>query len=84
LVQAAPKRPGEERIEGDAGGKLEAADETADLIRAESDHKSRLPRPFLPRAVAAALSVTCMAAKKASASIARVMWRYQPCRERIS
>src|ERR671938_326519 len=77
-MQAAPERPGEEPIEDYAGGELEAADEMADCRCAARDHRSRAPRPFLPMTVAAALSLTRMAAKKASASIARVMWRHQP------
>src|SRR3982750_2514603 len=82
LMDPAPERPCEEVVERDAGGELEAADETADLARAEVDHRSR-PRCPLLRGVAA-LSVTRMPARKASASMARVMCRYQPRQERTS
>jgi hypothetical protein len=70
-----------------AGELLQAADEMADFIRAEIDQRSGARCPFLlptVTAVAAALSLTRIAARKPSASMARVMWRYQPCRERIS
>src|SRR3954451_1048017 len=82
LMNPTPERPLEEVVERDAGGELEAADETTDLACAEVDHRSRPRCPFL-RGVAA-LSVTRMPAGKASASMARVMCRYQPCQERTS
>src|SRR3954454_14136380 len=82
LMDPAPERPFEELVERDAGGELEAADETTDLARAEVDHRSRPRRPLL-RGVAA-LSVTRMPARKASASMERVMCRCQPCQERTS
>jgi hypothetical protein len=66
---------------------LQAADEMADFICAEIDQRSGLGCPFLLLAVtaaAAALSLTRITARKASASMARVICRYQPCRERIS
>src|SRR5215217_5281204 len=69
-------------IEHYAGGALEAADEMADLTRAEVDQRSRLDRPLFRGA--AALSFTRMPARKARASMVRVMCRYQPCQERIS
>src|SRR4051794_5308214 len=85
LMQASPERPGQDLFERQAGELLQAADETADFIRAEIDQRSGSGGPFLPLAVtAAALSVTRIAARKASASMASVMCRYQPCRERIS
>ena len=74
-------------FEHQAGELLQAADEMADFICAEIDQRSGSGCPFLPLAVtvaAAALSLTRIAARKASASMARVMCRYQPCRERIS
>ena len=74
-------------FERQAGELLQAADEMADFIRAEIDHRSGSGCPFLPpavTAVAASLSLTRIAARKPSASMARVMWRYQPCRDRIS
>src|SRR5215212_6469523 len=55
----------------------------ADFIRAEIDQRSGSGCPFLPLAVtvaAAALSLTRIAARKASASMARVTCRYRPCR----
>ncbi len=82
LMDPTPERPFEEVVERDAGGELEAANETTDLTCAEVDHRSRPRCPFL-RGVAA-LSVTRMPARKASASMARVMCRYQPCQERTS
>lgn len=82
LMNPTPERPCEEVVERDAGGELEAADETTDLACAEVDHRSRPRCPFL-RGVAA-LSVIRMPARKASASMARVMCRYQPCQERTS
>jgi hypothetical protein len=69
-------------IEHYAGSMLEAADEMADLVHAEVDQRSRLRRPLLCDVTA--LSFTRMAARKAKASMARVMCRYQPCQERIS
>ena len=81
-MKPTPERPFEEVVERDAGGELEAANETTDLTCAEVDHRSRPRCPFL-RGVAA-LSVTRMPARKASASMARMMCRYQPCQERTS
>src|SRR5215217_7511080 len=82
LVDAAPQRPAEEVLEGYAGGELQAADEMADLARAGIDRRSRPLFPLWPDV--AALSLTRKAARKAKASMARVMCRYQPCQERIS
>src|SRR3954466_3569131 len=82
LMDPAPERPFEEVVERDAGGELKAADEMADLACAEIDHRPRPRCPFLHGM--AALSVTRMPARKASASMARVMCRYQPCQDRIS
>src|SRR3954466_5775492 len=82
LMDPSPDRPREEMLERDTGRTLQAADEMADLTRAEIDHRSRLRCPLFRGA--AALSVTRMLARKASASMARVMWRYQPCQDRIS
>ena len=82
LMQAAPDRPSQDVPEGQAGELLQAADEMADFIRTEIDQRSSSRGPFLPLAVTAAaavLSLTRMAARKASASIARVMCRDQPC-----
>ena len=66
---------------------LQAADEMADFICAEIDQRSGSDCPFLPFAVpvaGAGLSLTRITARKASASMASVMCRYQPCRDRIS
>jgi hypothetical protein len=74
-------------FERQAGELLQAADEMADFIRAEIDQRSGAGCPFLLPGVtvaAAALSLTRIAARKPSASMARVTCRYQPCRERIS
>jgi hypothetical protein len=71
-------------FEAQAGELLQAADEMADFICAEIDQRSGAGCPFLPlavTAVAAALSLRRITARKASASIARVMCRYQPCRD---
>jgi hypothetical protein len=46
LMDAPPQRPIEEMIEHYAGSMLEAADEMADLARAEVDQRSRPRRPF--------------------------------------
>jgi hypothetical protein len=84
-MQASPQRPGQDVFELQAGALLQTADETSDFIRAEIDQRLGAGGPFLPLAVtAAALSLTRITARKASASMARVMCRYQPCRERIS
>jgi hypothetical protein len=69
-------------IEGNAGEKLQAAEEAVDLIRAEINQRSRSRVPFL--STTTALNLMRMAARKASARMARVIWRYQPCQERIS
>ena len=82
LMDAPPQRPAEEMIEHYAGGTLQAADEVADLARAEVDQRSRLRRPLLGDVTA--LSFTRIAARKPKASMANVMCRYQPCQERIS
>ena len=82
LVDTPPQRPAEEMIEHYACRALEPADETADLARAEVDQRSRLGRPLLRGA--AMLSLVRMPARKARASMARMMCRYQPCQERIS
>ena len=82
LMDPAPERPREEMLERDAGRALQAADETADLACAEIDHRSRRRCPLF-RGVAA-LRVTRRPARNASASMARVMCRYQPCQDRIS
>src|SRR3954454_4946767 len=86
LMQASPERPGQDVFERQAGELLQAADKAADFICAEIDERSGSGSRFLPFAVmaASALSLTRIAARKASASMARVMCRYQPCRERIS
>src|SRR5215211_6918376 len=41
LMNPTPERPCEEVVERDAGGELEAANETTDLACAEVDHRSR-------------------------------------------
>ncbi len=82
LMDTPPQRPIEQMIEHYAGRMLEAADEMTDLARAEVDQRSRLRRPLLCGVTA--LSFTRMVARKARASMARVMCRYQPCQERIS
>src|SRR3954449_3311168 len=87
LMQASPERPGQDMFERQAGEVLQAADEMADFICAEIDQRSGSGCPFLSLVVtgaAAPLSLTRIAARKASASMARVICRYQPCRERIS
>ena len=82
LVYASPEGPGKEMVEHYAGGTLEPADEMADLACAEIDQRSRLLFP--PFRGGAAFSFTRMLARKARASMASVMCRYQPCQERIS
>jgi hypothetical protein len=82
LMDPAPERPREEMLERDAGRALQAADETADLACAEIDHRSRPGCPLFGGV--AALRVTRRPARNASASMARVMCRYQPCQDRIS
>jgi hypothetical protein len=81
-MYASPEGPREEMVEHYADGTLEAADEMADLACAEIDQRSRLLLPPFPDG--AALSFARMPARKAKASMASVMCRYQPCHERIS
>ena len=74
-------------FERQAGELLQAADEMTDFICAEIDQRSGAGCPFLPFALpvaTVALSLTRIAARKASASMARVTCRYQPRLERIS
>ena len=68
-------------IEGYAGDGQQAADEMADLANAETSDNWGCA-PFLPGVLA--LSLARMPTRKANASMARVMCRYQPCQERIS
>src|SRR6476661_3889526 len=87
LMQASPQRPSQDVLDPQAGALLQTADETSDFILAEIDQRSGSGCPFLPlvaTAAAAALSLMRITARKASASMARVTCRYQPCRERIS
>src|SRR4051812_33321546 len=71
LMEPAPERPSENEIDADA--QLEAGDEAADLGHAEGNECARSLAPFWPA------RLTRIAARKASASIDRVTWRYQPC-----
>src|SRR3954451_4461986 len=58
-MQASPQCPGQDEFEPETGELLQAADEMADFIRAEIDHRSGSGCPFLPLTVAAAaLSLT--------------------------
>src|SRR3954451_11449668 len=80
LMEPTPERPGENEVEAEAGAQLEAGDEAADLGHAEGNwgECAGSSAPFWPA------SSTRIAARKASASIARVMCRYQPCQLRTS
>ena len=80
LMDPAPERPCENEVEAKAGAQLEAGDEAADLGHAEGnwDECARSAAPFWP------VRLTRIAARKASASIDRVMCRYQPCQLRTS
>ena len=80
LMEPAPERPSENEVDAEAGAQLEAGDEAADLGHAECnwDECARSPAPFWPA------RLTRIAARKASASIDRVTWRYQPCQLRTS
>src|SRR3954465_2513711 len=80
LMDPAPDRPGENEVEAEAGAHLESGDEAADLGHAEGNwgECAGSSAPFWPG------SSTRIAARKASASIARVMCRYQPCQLRTS
>src|SRR3954466_3959221 len=71
LMEPAPGRPSENEVDADA--QLEAGDEAADLGHAEGNECARSLAPFWPA------RLTRIAARKASASIDRVTWRYQPC-----
>src|SRR3954468_4428441 len=76
LMDPTPERPGENEVDADA--QLEAGDEAADLGHGEGNECARSPAPFWPA------RLTRIAARKASASIDRVMCRYQPCQLRTS
>src|SRR3954464_1569609 len=76
LMEPAPERPSENEVDADA--QLEAGDEAADLGHAEGNECARSLAPFWPA------RLTRIAARKASASIDRVTWRYQPCQLRTS
>src|SRR3954447_4030422 len=80
LMDPTPERPGENEVEAEANAQLEAGDEAADLGHAEGNwgECAGSSAPFWPA------SSTRIAARKASASIARVMCRYQPCQLRTS
>jgi hypothetical protein len=68
-------------IEGYAGAEQQPADEMADLANAEISDNSGCA-PFLPGVLA--LSLARRPARKAKASMASVICRYQPCQERLS
>src|SRR3954465_741092 len=78
LMDPTPERPRENEVEADAH--LEAADEAADLGHAEGtwDECAGSSAPFWEA------SSTRIAARKASASIDRVIDRYQPSQLRTS
>src|SRR3954470_7867928 len=80
LMDPTPERPGENEVEAEAGAHLEAGDEAADLGHAEGNwgECSGSSAPFWEASSAR------IAARKASASIDRVMCRYQPCQLRTS
>jgi hypothetical protein len=80
LMDAAPEGPLQDVIEAKADGQLEPSDEPADLRHTESNWKKfvRSGAPF------SALTLTHITARKASASIDKVMCRYQPCQLRTS
>src|SRR3954463_11839449 len=80
LMDPAPERPCENEVDAEAGAHLEAGDEATDLGHAEGnwDECARSSAPFWEA------SSTRIAARKASASIDRVMCRYQPCQLRTS
>src|SRR4051812_27639188 len=80
LMEPAPERPSENEVDAEAGAQLKAGDEAADLGHAEGnwDECARSSAPFWPA------RLTRIAARKASASIDRVMCRYQPCQLRTS
>src|SRR3954454_25286373 len=77
LMDAPPQRPAKEMLDHYAGGTLQAANHRADLAHAEGDQSSRLRSPLLCDVTA--LSFTRRAARKPKASMASVMFRYQPC-----
>src|SRR3954467_4084424 len=74
-MDAAPQRPLQDVIKAEADRQLEAGDEAADLRHTEGNWKKfvRSGAPF------SALILTRITARKASASIDKVMCRYQPC-----
>src|SRR3954447_6416740 len=76
LMDPTPERPCENEVE--AGAHLEAADEATDLGHAEGNECAGSSAPFWEA------RLTRIAARKASASIDRVMCRYQPCQLRTS
>src|SRR4051794_27176378 len=78
LMDPTPERPGENEVEAEASTQLEAGDEAADLGHAEGNECAGSSAPFWEA------SSTRIAARKASASIDRVMCRYQPCQRRTS
>ena len=80
LMEAAPEGPLEDVIAAEADGQLEPSDEPADLRHTESNWKKciRSGAPF------SALILTRITARKAKASIDKVMCRYQPCQLRTS
>src|SRR4051812_41625399 len=80
LMEPAPERPSENEVEAEAGAQLEAGDEAADLGHAKGNwgECTGSSAPFWEA------SSTRIAARKASASIDRVMCRYQPCQLRTS
>src|SRR3954449_3372015 len=80
LMDPAPERPSENEVDAKAGAQLEAADKATDLGHAVGtwDECAGSSAPFWEA------SSTRIAARKASASIDRVMCRYQACQLRTS
>src|SRR3954469_3419605 len=80
LMGPAPERPSENEVDAEAGAQLKAGDEAADLGHAEGNcgECAGSPAPFWPA------RLPRIAARKASASLDRVMCRYQPCQLRTS
>src|SRR3954467_10537796 len=80
LMEPAPERPSENEVDAEAGAQLEAGDEATDLGHAGGNwgECTGSSAPFGEARLAR------IAARKASASIDRVMCRCQPCQLRTS
>ena len=78
LMDPTPERPCENEVDAEAGAHLEAGDEATDLGHAEGNECAGSSAPFWEA------SSSRIAARKASASIDKVMCRYQPCQLRTS